>query len=106
MVEARNVFDSDEEFMRLRGAVMAAIDEFAESRGGNVTYGEMIFVLEAVTDEFRQLCEDPASAEEPTSIDKMVHASQIRGVLTRILRLLAEKGIISIEEESQLVSGR
>ena len=105
MVEAKNVFDSEEEFMRLKGAVMAVIEEFAESRGGNVTYGEMMFVLESIVDELGQRCEASASAE-PTSIEKITRVSQVRGVLARMLHLLTEKGIINKEDESQLVSGR
>lgn len=105
MVEARNVFDSEEEFTRLRGAVMAAIEEFAESRGGNVTYGEMMFVLESIIDELGQRCEGNASGAAPTSIEKMTRVSHVRGVLARTLHLLTEKGIISKKEESQLISG-
>ncbi|MBN2209603.1 MAG: hypothetical protein JW759_09960 [Candidatus Coatesbacteria bacterium] len=103
MVETRNVFDSEQEFNQLRDALMSAIDGFSESRGGNVTYGEIMFVLEAIIDEFGQRCEDSGGA--PTSIDKMTRVAHVRGVLARTLCLLTEKGIISKEEEAQLVSG-
>ena len=106
MLEARNVFESDEEFTRLRGAVMGAIDEFSRSRGGNVTYGEIMFVLEAIIDDLRKRCGDSAEADEPIAIKKMTRVSQVRSILARMLSLLAEKGILSEEEESRLLSGK
>ncbi len=105
MVEARNVFDSEEEFTRLRGAMMSTIDGFAVSRGGNVTYGEIMFVLESIIDELSTHCKSPDSEGKRPSIEKMTRVSQIRGVMARALHLLTEKGIISNEEEVQLVSG-
>ena len=106
MVEARNVFDSEEEFNRLRDTVMSAIDDFSESRGGNVTYGEIMFVLESIVESFRQRCEGPDDGAEPTSIQDMTRVSQIRAVLGRTLQLLLEKGIISREEETHLLSSK
>ena len=106
MVEARNVFDSEEEFNRLRDIVMSAIDDFSESRGGNVTYGEIMFVLESMIEGFRRRCEGPEDDAEPKSLDDMTRVSQIRGVLSRTLQLLLEKGIISTEEERHLLSSR
>jgi len=105
MVETINVFDSEEEFAHLRGAVMSTIEEFSAGRGGNVTYGEIMFVLQSIIDEFEQRCENHASPDGPTSIDKMTRVSHIRGVLSRTVRLLTEKGIISKDEEGQLISG-
>lgn len=106
MVEARNVFDSEEEFNRLRDTVMSAIDDFSESRGGNVTYGEIMFVLESIIESFRQRCEGPDDDSGPQSLEGMTRVSQLRGVLGRTLLLLIEKGIISREEEIHLLSSK
>ena len=106
MVKTRNVFDSEEEFATLRDAVMSTIDEFSAGRSGNVTYGEIMFVLQSIIDELEERCENHASPDGPTPIEKMTRMSHIRGVLARTVRLLTEKGIISKDEESQLVSGR
>ena len=84
---------------------MATIDEFSESRGGNVTYGEIMFVLESIIDELGARCESSDLQDGPTPVDKMTRVSQIRGVMAKTLHLLTEKGIISKEEEAQLVSG-
>jgi len=104
MVQARNVFDNDEEFMRLRSAVMSAISEFSESRDGNVTYGEIMFVLESLVDELRTRCEDHAPSDEDVLLEKMTRVSQVRGVLGKALSLLVEKGILS-EDELRLLAG-
>ncbi|MBN1592632.1 MAG: hypothetical protein JW941_05225 [Candidatus Coatesbacteria bacterium] len=105
MVEARNVFDSEKEFNRLRDAVISSIDEFSESRGGNVTYGEIIFVLESIIEEFGSRCDPSEASGESVPIDKMTRASQLRFVLAEVIHLLSEKGIISREEEEDLCYG-
>lgn len=106
MVEARNVFDSEEEFNRLRDTIMAAIDDFSDSRGGNVTYGEIMFVLESIVESFRQRCEGPDDDQTPESLSGITRLSQLRAVLGKTLELLVEKGIVSREEETHILSGK
>ena len=104
MFEPRNVFDNEEEFQRLRDAINAAVDDFSKSRGGNVTYGEVMFVLESIIGELSAACDGQKAESTPQSIDEMTRVTQIRGVLSRMLSLLKEKGIISDEEEVFLAS--
>jgi len=104
MVETRNIFDNEEEFKRLYDAVMGAVEAFCNARGGNVTYGEIIFVLESIVEELGRRC-DREGQRPVGSIEEMKRVPQLGGVVSRMLRLLMEKGIISSEERDRIVSG-
>ena len=52
-VSYRNVFDDKDEFDRLQDLLLGAIHRFSEYRRGNVTFGEIMYVMECVRDSFR-----------------------------------------------------
>jgi len=58
-----NVFDSKEEFDKLNGLFLKAIEDFKEYRAGNVTYGEIMYVMECVLDSLRNISEKDARAK-------------------------------------------
>jgi len=51
----KNVFDDQNEFNKLNDLVLGAIQEFSSYRKGNLTYGEIMFVLECILDSLRGL---------------------------------------------------
>ena len=42
----KNVFDDQNEFNKLNDLILGAIQDFSNYRKGNLTYGEIMFVLE------------------------------------------------------------
>ncbi|MFW5960299.1 MAG: hypothetical protein ACOCSE_04185, partial [Chitinivibrionales bacterium] len=55
-----NVFDDQNEFNKLNDLVMDAIQKFSDYRKGNLTYGEIMFVLECILDSLRGSSEKDA----------------------------------------------
>jgi len=58
----KNVFDDQNEFNKLNDLILAAIQDFSNYRKGNLTYGEIMFVLECVLDSLRGASEKDAQA--------------------------------------------
>ena len=58
----RNVFDDPNEFSKLQDLVLGAIQEFSDYRKGNLTYGEIMFVMECILDNMRSGSEKDAQA--------------------------------------------
>ena len=56
----RNVFDDQNEFNKLNELILGAIQEFSDYRKGNLTYGEIMFVMECVLDSMRGSSEKDA----------------------------------------------
>ena len=57
MESFKNVFDDPEELEKLKGFILEGIQKFSAYRNGNLTYGEIMFVLECVLDSMREsLC--------------------------------------------------
>ncbi len=56
----RNVFDDQNEFNKLNDLILSAIQEFSDYRKGNLTYGEIMFVMECVLDSMRSSSEKGA----------------------------------------------
>ena len=49
----RKVFDDSNEFNKLHDLILGAIQEFSNYRQGNLTYGEIMFVMECILDNLR-----------------------------------------------------
>ena len=49
----KNVFDDKNEYNKLKEFIVGGISQFSEYRKGNLTYGEIMYVMECVLDEFR-----------------------------------------------------
>ncbi|ERP31359.1 hypothetical protein [Chitinivibrio alkaliphilus] len=56
----KNVFDDPAEFGKLNELVLSAIQDFTDYRQGNLTYGEIIYVLECILDSLRETSEKEA----------------------------------------------
>ena len=58
----KNVFDDKNEFNKLQDFILEGIQHFSEYRKGNLTYGEIMYVMECVLDTFRGTSEKDAKS--------------------------------------------
>lgn len=101
-----NVFDSKEEFDKLNGAFLKAIEEFKEYRQGNVTYGEIMYVLECVLDSLRNVSEKDAKMKRFTDIFGDAPSFTILlAAEARLIETLVKKKILSSQDESYVLYG-
>jgi hypothetical protein len=102
----KNVFDDQNEFNKLNDLILGAIQEFSDYRKGNLTYGEIMFVLECVLDSLRGSSEKDAQAgarikgltEAPT-FTTLLHIS------SRLVETMVKKGIITSSDEAYIIHG-
>jgi hypothetical protein len=102
----KNVFDDKAEFDKLQELIHEAIAKFSEYRQGNLTYGEVMYVMECILDGFRN------SSEQDTKTRfaiKGLHEAPSFGLLMsitgRTVETLAKKGIISSSDEAYILYG-
>ncbi|OGS36921.1 MAG: hypothetical protein A2293_11920 [Elusimicrobia bacterium RIFOXYB2_FULL_49_7] len=100
----RNVFDNKEEFEKLRGLILEALQKFSDYRGGNLTYGEIMFVLECVLDEMRNTSEKQAG-KNVKGFGRDVTFTSLFEMTGRMVETLLKKGMISSQEEAFIVHG-
>ena len=102
----KNVFDDPSEFNKLNDLVLAAIQEFSDYRKGNLTYGEIMFVLECILDSMRGSSEDDAE-ENPNikGLEETPSFSLLLSITSRLVETMLKKGTISSEEEKFILHG-
>ena len=98
MIETRNIFDNEEEFDRLYSMLVETIEDYTESRKGNITIGELMFVLESILSELREKMEQESSDADIEWIHGNISFTRTITILGKILKILEQKGIISEEE--------
>jgi hypothetical protein len=98
MIETINIFDNEEEFDKLYSMVVETIEEYTESRKGNVTMGEIMFVLESILSELREKMEQETSSVDIEWIHGNITFTRTLTIMGKILKILEQKGIISEEE--------
>lgn len=102
----KNVFDDQNEFNKLNDLILGAIQEFSDYRQGNLTYGEIMFVLECVLDSLRGTSEKEAHAA--ARLRGMTEAPSFTTLLTAVTRLvetMVKKGVITSSEEAYILHG-
>ncbi|MBN1758583.1 MAG: hypothetical protein JW863_09710 [Chitinispirillaceae bacterium] len=102
----RNVFDDPNEFNKLQDLILGAIQQFSDYRKGNLTYGEIMFVIECVLDTLRGGSEKDAMAVKP--IKGLKDAPTFTTLLTitsRLVEKMVKKGLINSEEEAYILHG-
>ncbi|MFP4163968.1 MAG: hypothetical protein ACLFQB_08945 [Chitinispirillaceae bacterium] len=102
----RNVFDDQTEFNRLNDLILNAIQEFSDYRQGNLTYGEIMFVMECILDNMRGTSEKDAQSH--TSIKGLAEAPSFTSLLSissRLVETMVKKGIISSDDEAYILHG-
>ncbi len=101
-----NVFDDQNEFNKLNDLVMDAIQKFSDYRKGNLTYGEIMFVLECILDSLRGSSEkDAATADDARKMGDAPSFSKLLAVNARLTEILVKKDIISLDDESYILHG-
>jgi len=98
MIETKNIFDNEEEFDKLYSTIVETIEDYTESRKGNVTIGEIMFVLESILSELREKMEQETISTDIEWIHGNITFTRTITIMGKILKILEQKGIISEEE--------
>ena len=102
----RNVFDDQDEFNKLNDLVLGAIQEFSNYRQGNITYGEIMFVMECILDSLRGSSEKDAKAKQPVkSMGGKPSFGTLISVVSRLVERLVKKNVIAAEDEAYILHG-
>ena len=102
----RNVFDDTNEFSKLQDLILGAIQQFSDYRKGNLTYGEIMFVIECILDNLRGGSEKDAQAH--TRIKGLNEAptfTTLMSITSRLVEKMVKKGLINSEEEAYILHG-
>jgi hypothetical protein len=102
----KNVFDDQNEFNKLNDLILKGIQEFSEYRQGNLTYGEIMFVLECVLDSLRGASEK--EAQEAAKLRGLAEApsfTTLLAVMKRLVETMVKKGVVSSAEEAYVLHG-
>jgi hypothetical protein len=102
----RNVFDDPKEFNKLNDLILGAIQQFSEYRQGNLTYGEIMFVMECILDTMRGSSEKDAKEH---AVIKGLHEAptftSIISITSRLIESMLKKGMINSSEEAFILHG-
>ncbi|OGJ86491.1 MAG: hypothetical protein A2487_14875 [Candidatus Raymondbacteria bacterium RifOxyC12_full_50_8] len=104
MEALRNVFDDKEEFGKLRGFILEGIQKFSEYRKGNLTYGEIMYVMECVLENLRSTSETEGK-KNVKSFGKAVTFTSLLQVTGRAVERLVKKGLLSSSDEAYILHG-
>jgi hypothetical protein len=102
----KNVFDDQQEFNKLNDLILGAIQEFSEYRKGNLTYGEIMFVLECVLDSLRGASEKDAQAvPRIKGLNEPVSFTSLMSVTARLVERMIKKGVLDSGDENYILHG-
>jgi len=102
----RNVFDDQQEFSTLQDLILGAIQKFSEYRQGNLTYGEIMFVMECILDNMRSGSEKDAQANTKIrGLNEAPTFSTLLSISSRLIETMLKKGMINSNEEAYILHG-
>lgn len=102
----RNVFDDQDEFNKLNDLILGAIQEFSTYRQGNLTYGEIMFVIECILDSLRNSSEKDAKSNHPIKgLAKAPTFGTLLSISSRLVERLVKKQVISSDDEAYILHG-
>lgn len=102
----RNVFDDPQEFSTLQDLILGGIQKFSEYRKGNLTYGEIMFVMECILDNMRSGSEKAAQAQVTIKgLQEAPTFSTLLSITSRLVETLLKKGHINSKEEAYILHG-
>ncbi len=101
----KNVFDNEEEFNRLNDLIIEAIQKFSDYRNGNLTYGEIMYVLESILDSMRESSEKDTKKQRIKGLNEPVSFSSLMSITSRMLETMLNKGSLSSEEHQFILKG-
>lgn len=102
----RNVFDDQTEFTKLHDMILSAVQDFSEYRKGNLTYGEIMFVMECILDSMRSSSEK--DAKKIRNIEGLAEApsfSTLLAITGRLVETMLKKGVIASADEKFILHG-
>ncbi|MFH0919310.1 MAG: hypothetical protein V1913_03025 [Fibrobacterota bacterium] len=100
----KNVFDDKQEFEKLRGFFLEAIQKFSDYRTGNLTYGEIMYVLECVLDSLRNTSEKDAK-KGVKGMGREVSFTTLYEISGRMVERMVKKGLLSSTDEKFIIHG-
>ena len=102
----RNVFDDPNEFNKLQELILGAIKEFSDYRKGNLTYGEIMFVMECILENRRGGSEKDSKAHERIKgLEDAQTFTTLLSITSRLVEKMVKKGMINSEEEAFILHG-
>jgi hypothetical protein len=102
----KNVFDDKNEFNKLQDLILAGIQQFSDYRKGNLTYGEVMYVMECVLDTFRGHSEKDAKAlSKMKGLGEAPSFSTLLSITDRLVESLVKKGVITSGDEAFILHG-
>jgi hypothetical protein len=106
LTKYHNVFDDQSEFNKLNELVLGAIQEFSSYRQGNLTYGEIMFVMECILDSLRGSAEkDAKTTGNIKGLDEAPTFSTLLGITSRLVEKMVKKGLIGADDEAFILHG-
>ncbi len=103
----KNVFDDKTEFDKLQELIHDAIARFSEYRKGNLTYGEVMYVMECILDGFHNRSEkDTKTRFAIKGLHEAPSFGLLMSIMGRTVETLTKKGIISSGDEAYILHGR
>lgn len=102
----RNVFDDANEFNKLHDLILGSIQEFSNYRQGNLTYGEIMFVMECILDNLRSGSERDSQANvKIKGLNEAPTFTTLLSISSRLIETMVKKGMITTAEESYILHG-
>ena len=101
----KNVFDDQNEFNKLNDLILGAIQEFSDYRKGNLTYGEIMFVMECILDSLRGSSEKEAGQAHIKGLDEAPTFTTLLSINARLVERLVKKGMIDSSDEAFILHG-
>lgn len=102
----RNVFDDQNEFNKLNDLILGAIQEFSDYRKGNLTYGEIMFVMECILDSMRSSSEkDAKTVQNIKGLEDAPTFSLLLSIVSRLVESMVKKGVIDSSDEKYILHG-
>lgn len=102
----RNVFDDQTEFNKLHDLILGAIQQFSDYRKGNLTYGEIMFVMECILDSMRNSSEKDALAHSRIKgLNDAPSFTTLMSISARLIERMVKKGLINSQDEAFILHG-
>jgi hypothetical protein len=102
----KNVFDDQNEFNKLNDLILGAIQNFSEYRKGNLTYGEIMFVMECILDSMRGSSEKKAqTSTKIRGLNEPPTFTTLLSVTSRLVEVMVKKSIINSGDEAFILHG-
>jgi hypothetical protein len=99
----RNVFDNKDEFEKLQAFILEGIQKFSDYRSGNLTYGEIMYVLECVLDSLRNTSEK--QTKKLKGFGREISFTSLYEITGRCVERMVKKGILGSGDEKYIIHG-